>query len=290
MADETTLAETPAETTVADPTTKIEAPADVAAETEQKPAAETTEVKPEGETEQGDDKKRREPGSQRLKRRLALIENDYLSQQGELETLRREKAEREQREQNPQGRPGIDREPKESDYPNDWFAFQEAKGTWNARQAVREEFARKSDEERRSAGSRAQQERRAELLDAYHENAAEVRERIPDFDKVIATAASVQIKPDLADEIMSSDKSALLQYHLAQKPDLVRQLNQLSVRELAREIGRLEARVHLPQPKKATEANPPPTEVRGGAAPAIDARTGPDDMNAYVAWRRKQGA
>ncbi len=60
--------------------------------------------------------------------------------------------------------------------------------------------------------------------------------------------------------------------------------------ELAKEIGRLEMRVHLPTPKKATEAAPPPSQVKGAAAQAIDPHTGPDDMNAYAAWRAKQRA
>ncbi len=291
MSDENTLAATPGDTTAApeaDVTTKIEDPNTPAADTKTEPdPAETVDVieKPEGETEDGEKKPKNVPGSQRLKRRLELIEADYLSQQQELETLRREK---QQATPKTDGKPGVDREPTEADFPNDWFAFQESKTAWTARQAIRDEFNRVRDEQNRSQTERVQSERNRERLEAYREYADEVRERIPDFDKVVSTASNVTVKDELASEILSSEKSALLQYHLAKNPDKVRELNNLSGRELAREIGRLEARVHLPTAKKATEASPPPSQVRGAAAASVDPQTGPDDMNAYVAWRKKQ--
>jgi hypothetical protein len=288
MSDETTLAEAPVAETVADPTTKIEAPALAEATPDPKPEAEPAgEPKPEEGTEGDTEAKKKVPGSQRLKRRLELIEADYLQLQRETETLRRE---REAAVPKPDGKPGVDREPTEADYPSDWFAFQEAKTAWTARQAIRDEFNRARDEQAKSSGERVQVERHRERLEAYHEYAEEVRERIPDFDKVVSTASGVTVKPELADEILSSEKSALLQYHLAKNPEKVRELNALSGRELAREIGRLEARVHLPTAKRATEANAPPSEVKGAAAPPVDQNAGPDDMNAYVAWRRKQTA
>jgi hypothetical protein len=78
-----------------------------------------------------------------------------------------------------------------------------------------------------------------------------------------------------------------LQYHLAKNPDKARELNQMNGRELAREVGRLEARVHLPTPKKATEAAAPPSQVKGKAAPPASLRDA--DMETYVALRKKQG-
>jgi len=289
MSDETTLAEapaaavetTPAPETVADPTTKIE---DSQPEQAEAPAPKPETEVVEGEETDGEPKKR-VPGSQRLKRRLELIESDYLAQQQELEAFRRRESERATPKTD--GRPGVDREPTEADFPNDWFAYQDAKTAWTVRQATRDEINRAREEQRRASSEHVQTERQRERLENYHEYAAEVRERIQDFDKVVA-AASVQIKDELRDELLSSEKSALLQYHLAKNPDKVKELNNLSGRELAREIGRLEARVHLPTAKRATEATPPPSQVRGAAAPPVDAQTGPDDMNAYVAWRRKQ--
>ena len=292
---EAPLAETPvAETTPVEPaatepvdlTTKIEDEAPPEPEAKAEPAKD----EPTDETtDEPKDEKKRVPGSQRLKRRLELIEADFLAERRERERLETQLRERSQ-PANPQGQPGVERAPTEADFPNDYFAYQEARTAWTARQAIRDEFNRVREQEQKSGSDRARQEAQRERLEAYSEYADEVRERIPDFDKVIATAASVPVKPELAEELLSSDKSALLQYHLAKNPDKVRELNQLSGRELAREIGRLEARVHLPTAKKATEATPPPSQVRGAAAAAVDPQTGPDDINAYAAWRAKQRA
>jgi hypothetical protein len=285
---ETPVAETIAPTPVSEPvdlTTKIEdeAAPEPAAEVKEEPAPELTD-----EGEEPQDKKKNIPGSQRLKRRLELIEADFLAERRERERLEAQLTARQQPAN--EGQPGVDRPPTEADFPNDYFAYQEARTAYTARQAIRDEFNRVREQEQKSGSERARYEAQRERLEIYSEYADEVRGRIPDFDKVIQTAANVPVKPELADEILSSDKSALLQYHLAKNPDKVRELNSLSGRELAREIGRLEARVHLPTAKKATEATPPPSQIRGAAATAVDPRTGPDDMNAYVAWRKKQMA
>lgn len=283
--NETPLAEAPA----ADPTTKIEMPG--VEETPTEPKAETTETAGTAETAETDETgeaKKNIPGSQKLKRRLQLIEQEHSQALQELENLRRE---REQRANGtPQQRPGVDREPTEQDFPNDYFAYERAKTAWEVRQSVREEIRGQINNDRQSRAQELQAESRRERLMAYEDNKEAARERIPDFDKVVSSAADVTIKPEVVEELLASDKSALLQYHLAKNPDKARELNGMTGRELAREIGRLESRVHLPTPKKATEASPPPKEIKGGAAPTVDPQTGPDDMNAYVAWRKKQAS
>jgi hypothetical protein len=62
----------------------------------------------------------------------------------------------------------------------------------------------------------------------------------------------VQVRTDVIDEIMSSDKSA----HLLpprKESDKLDALNSMSGRELAREMGRLEATVKMPEAKRATD-------------------------------------
>lgn len=282
MTDETVLAETPAAETVADPTTKIEqaAPETVVEETPE--AADTAEPAVEETTdadaEDDGGEKKKIPGSQRLKRKLALIESDFANVLRENEELkRRVPAPQEQRQD---GRPGIDREPTEADYPNDYFSYERSRTAWEVRQSVRDEIARAQQIPQQVRQAEAQRER----LIAYEESAELVRERIPDFDKVIRTAADVTIKPELIQELLASDKSALLQYHLAKNPDKARELNAMSGKELARELGRLEARIHLPTPKKATDASPPPSKLKGGAAASFDANS--SSMDDYVAKRK----
>lgn len=283
MTEETALATPPA-----DPTTKIEMPN---AEPVKEPAAETQKTET-TETETVETKTEEErknvPGSQRLKRRLELVQNDLTNILNENQELKRqiESRQTEKRE----GKPGIDREPTEADFPNDYFAYERAKTAWDVRQSVRDEIRGQIQQDRTSRAEQQRTEHQRERLMAYEDNATEARERIPDFDKVVRSATDVTLKQEVVEELLASDKSALLQYHLAKNPDKARDLNGMTGKELAREIGRLESRVHLPTPKKATEATPPPKEIKGGAAQEPDSQSGPDDMNAYVAWRKKQAS
>jgi hypothetical protein len=155
-----------------------------------------------------------------MKRRLALTQADLDTLARENEELRRRTTASDPRE----GKAGVDRPPTEQDFPNDYLAFEAARTEWNVRNAVRQEIAKVEDKGREAQLREVRQER----LEAYEENVSQVRERIPDFDKVLAEAKAVNISPALADEIMSSEKSALLQYHLAKNPDKARDLNALT--------------------------------------------------------------
>jgi hypothetical protein len=295
MSTDAPLAPPPAETPV-DPTTKIEGPAPEPVKSE--PAAETVEdpgdlttKEPEGD-EQPEAEKKNVPGSQKLKRRLQLIEQEHSQALERLNEFEKREREAQQRQQNPQGRPGVEREPTEQDFPNDWLAYERAKTAWDVRQSVREEFRGLINEDKTKRDQKLQAEHQRERLLVYEESVESARERIPDFDTVLKSPTNhiSKLKPEVVEELLASDKSALLEYHLAKKPDKVRELNGMTGKELAKEIGRLEALVHLPTAKKATEASAPPSQIRGAAAPPVDAQAGPDDMNAYVAWRRKQKA
>ena len=148
------------------------------------------------------------------------------------------------------------------------------------RDAVRKEVDRARTQEQRQR----QAEAFHESVAAHEERMEEARERIADFDTVVRAATGLRVEQHVASEILDSDKSALLQYYLAKNPDKLRELNGMSGRALAREIGRLEGRVHLPKAKQATEANPPLNPIKGGAAPAFNPATA--SMDDYVAKRR----
>jgi len=133
-----------------------------------------------------------------------------------------------------------------------------------------------------------QVEARRERDIAHLDRIEEARETIADFDQVMGTMKGVTVREDVLEEIKQSDKSPLIAYHLAKNPDKLRELNSMSGRELAREIGRLEGSLRMPAGKKQTSAPPPPTTLKGGAAPAVDLATA--DMEAYVAARKAQEA
>jgi hypothetical protein len=112
-----------------------------------------------------------------------------------------------------------------------------------------------------------------------------VKDRIPDFDRVMASAGGLEIRGDLRDLILDSAKGPLLAYHLAKNPDRVADLNRMSPAAAAKEIGSLEARIRGPNPKTVTRVKTPPRAPRGGTAARAP---NPADMSMeqYIAARK----
>lgn len=236
------------------------------------------------EPEEGDEPKKKLPGSQRLKRQVARMEAEYDAALRRIAELEQTSAPKD----NPQGRPGIDRAPTEADFPNDYVAFDRAMMKWEVKQSLREELTAAQRQALEATRQKAAVEAEQDTIEAYEEYSDLVRDRIPDFDKVVRAAKDVVVKEPVIRELLASDKSALLQYHLAKNPDKVRELNQMTPRELAKAIGRLEASVHLPKPKTATEAPAPLSTPAGGAAPAFNPRTASMDEYAKDFARRQE--
>ena len=176
----------------------------------------------------------------------------------------------------------ADAAPKEEDFNGDWTAYVAARAAHEAARAVEKTLAGREQSELDRRRSDAQREREI----AHLERIDEARETIADFDAVMATMKGVTIRDDVIEEIKASDKSPLLAYHLAKNPDKLRELNSMSGRELAREIGRLEGSIRMPAGKKQTTAPPPPGNLKGGAAPPFDpAKT--DNMDEFASWLKK---
>lgn len=228
----------------------------------------------EGDDEQeGDqDRPKRLSGAQRLKRRNEFLLNEIAQRDRELEELRRHAS--------PKAGEQQEKAPKPEDFDNDPIKFLAAQAAYEARQAIRDEFRQREAIEQRS--------KRGELLRekqiAHLERVEEVRGTITDFDEVMAEMRGVNVRNDVIEEIMSSDKSALISYHLAKNPEKLRELNAMSGRELAREIGRLEGSVRMPAAKKQTNTPPPLSKVAGGAAQSFDPKAA--SMDDYIAKRQ----
>jgi hypothetical protein len=224
--------------------------------------------KPEGEEET----KKKLSGAQRAKLREQRLLNELSARDRELEELRRAQ---------PAAKTAgaaEDKPPREEDFNGDFFAFQTAKTAYEAGKAAAEAVEKR-------LGAREQSEREAKQIEiarerdvAHMERVEDAREVIADFDQVMKGMDGVQVRQDVIDEIKSSENSALLAYHLAKNPDKLNALNSMSGRELAREMGRLEATVKMPEAKKATTAPAPLSRQRGGAAP----RSQDADLAAYL--------
>jgi len=203
--------------------------------------------------ESDDGAKKRPSGSARLKARLERLtrENDELRQA----LAPRAPA-----------RPLDDRdlvEPRERDFPNDYFAYERALQDYRVRKAIRDEhrfIAAQQQQEQTERDARAR-------FSAYNDRLDELRDRIPDFETAIRQSMGISIRDDVLGLILGDKKGPLIAYHLAKNPDKVDALNRMHPVEAAREIGSLSGRIRGPQSKQVTNAPPPPSSPRGGASP-----------------------
>ena len=63
---------------------------------------------------------------------------------------------------------------------------------------------------------------------AHLDQVEELKERVPDFHDAMKVAATIKLREDVLDEILRSEKSALVQHHLAKNSEKARELNGLS--------------------------------------------------------------
>lgn len=115
---------------------------------------------------------------------------------------------------------------------------------------------------------------------------AVARETLPDYDRTVQRIAHITVPPAAADAIAESDLRPQLLYHLGKNPALAAELSQMTPTQAVKKIGSLEAQLSAaPAVRTATQAPPPATALRGGAAgPARPLAE--MDMTEYVAARK----
>lgn len=252
-------------------TQSIAQPQEDAATAENAKTPEATEA--DGQQSQDDDKPRKPTRYDRMKRRMQAMTT-------ELENLRAQIG---------TGDKHTDDAPKEADFNGDYFAYQAAKIAYETRQALREEI----NADRQRSHTEREAALRREMVEEFEERAEEFRSRIPDFDQTIEgyVRAGGKFSPALSEELQQSELGPQLAYQIAKNPQLANSLNAMSPREVAREIGRLEAKASLPNPKRQTSAPPPPRQLTGGAAPSKSVNElakGEDVTELLKVWREKR--
>lgn len=278
MADEDTLAATPGEgatesaTPVSDGIIDLDAPEEVKEQAEGEDKPKEGEPEKAGEETAGEeDKPKKLSGAQRAKLREQRLLGELQQRERELEELRAKAPAAKASE-------GEDKPPREEDFNGDWFAYNTAKTAYEAGRAaaaaVDKRLGAREETERQSKQAEIVRERDL----AHAERVEDARELIADFDKVMEGMKGVNVRNDVIDEIKSSENSAAIAYHLAMHPDKLNAMNSMSARELAREMGRLEATVKLPEAKKATSAPAPISRPKGGASPPSQEA----DLEAYL--------
>lgn len=249
------------------------------AKTEPEPEAETvaeaTETAPsdDAKEEPKEEPRKKLTGSERLKRRLAAIEAENAALRSRTSDGEVSGTELEKR---------VGKPPKEDEYKGDYLAYERALTAYelDKRQVTRE--MRGEIEKAKTARS----ERMRELVEDHQERIEEFRGSAKDFDSVMASAAGLKVAPVVEELLIESDKSAHLQYFLAKNPQTLARLNDMSEREAAREIGRIEARLSLPAPKTETSAPKPVVPPKGGTAPRVKLEE--MSMRDYIKARKAQ--
>lgn len=136
------------------------------------------------------------------------------------------------------------------------------------------------EQQRAQQGQQAQAQRQQ----AFQAKAHEFTQQHPDFWEVAGNPA-VPISQTVVDVAIESDIGPQVLYHLGKNPQEAARLAQLSPTAVAREIGRLEARLQLP-PKKTSQA-PEPIQPIGGGGEQATKDPSKMTMDEFVAWRRQ---
>ncbi len=172
--------------------------------------------------------------------------------------------------------------PKFEDYP-DFEAYETARLQFVVEQALDQK--NKVDVQGRAEA--AEKQWRETVVNDHVRRQAEARKVFDDYDKVIASATD-PVSANVAEAVITSEKSELLQYHLAARPALVRELNALAPIDVARRIGQIEARLSYPKPRTETNAPAPVGGLKGGSSSTQfnPATASHDEMKALFARKR----
>lgn len=172
--------------------------------------------------------------------------------------------------------------PKFEDYP-DFEAYDAARLQYAVTHAL-DAKARGETQDRAAVAERQLHER---VIEDHVRRQADARKVFDDYDKVIA-AATDPVAASVAEAVITSEKSELLQYHLAARPALVRELNGLAPIDVARRIGQIEARLSYPKPRTETNAPAPVGGLKGGSSSTQfnPATASHDEMKALFARKR----
>lgn len=171
--------------------------------------------------------------------------------------------------------------PKEDDF-QDYSTYLEALADWKADQKIQSHFS----EYQRRQQEQEQQRTEAQRQQAFQQKAQEFAKEKPDFQAVVSNP-SVPINEPMKDAILESDMGPQIAYHLGQHPDKAAQIAGMSAYGAAREIGRLEAQLSVPEKPKVSQA-PDPVEPVGGGSER-NAKD-PEKMTTkeWMDWRNKQ--
>lgn len=176
--------------------------------------------------------------------------------------------------------------PKAEDF-SDQIDYAAARALYAARQQDAQRQDAEIEQEATEHRNQAQEletQRIKERITSLEEQKAEARSTYTDFDQTFADA---YIPKHVAQILIDSDQAADIGYHLGKNPALARQIAALPPLAIARELGRIEAKLTMPKPKTQSAAPDPITPVKPGGLSRKD--PGAMSPQEFAKWRDAGG-
>ena len=134
-----------------------------------------------------------------------------------------------------------------------------------------------------------QQQQAAKVQAEYLQREAEYAKSVEDYDQV-ARNPYLPITQPMAAEIKSSDMGPQLLYHLGKNPDVAERLAAMPPTTMARELGRIEARLSEVKPS-VSKAPPPAPKIEAVEAKQKVSTTSPEsDQMSTEEWFKAEQA
>jgi hypothetical protein len=128
---------------------------------------------------------------------------------------------------------------------DDYDAYVEALTDW------------KVDNKTRDVAAKATQSAEVSFRQSnWNDRQAAVVSILPDYNEVVGSS-DIELKQNVIDALMESERGPELAYHMATNPEYAAQLNKMSATGAALELGRLEASLDTPVSKPASKAPAP---------------------------------
>ena len=162
----------------------------------------------------------------------------------------------------------VGEQPREEDFRGDYVRYAGELQAYLAdkRLAKRQEAEKLVNEIKGHHEHQAREhERMAELVQDHKDRVAKFKKTVKDFDEVMSQA-TVPVAPHVERLILESRKSHRIGYVLGKDQALLAKLNRSTPTEVARELGRIEGRLSLPQKPKQTQARAPIAPLKGSGA------------------------
>lgn len=161
---------------------------------------------------------------------------------------------------------------------------------------VEEKLAARDAKQAQEQQQRSRVEAATKVATSWEERKEAARAEIADFDQVME-GADHPVRNHVAELIMEHDQGPKLMHHLAQHPEEIDKLNEMSPAKAAFELGKLAVKFEKApvadsssKPVATVSKAPPPAARSVGAGRSTETPIGELPMEDYVKLRKSQGA